>query len=118
MNYMDCNSILNGRIKHFGDLYHVNVYQKPRGLLDYIVGHYNWIQEWVVDLFLGSGTGLASCMAYGRHCVAVELDTRQANVLQERVTALETKEDPDVAKRQPKDFFGHIVAEPALVPLS
>jgi hypothetical protein len=117
-NYVDCNSVLNGRIKHSGDLFPVNVYQKPRGLLDYIVGHYSWVQEWVVDLFSGSGTGLASCMAYGRHCVAVELDTRQANVLQERVIALETKEDPDLAKRQPKDFFGHIVAGPALVPLS
>ena len=71
-----------------------------------------------MDLFSSSGTGLASCMAYGRHCVAVELDARQANVLQERVIALETKEDPDLAKRQPKDFFGHIVAGPALVPLS
>jgi hypothetical protein len=56
-------------------------------------------------------------MAYGQHCVAVELDGRQAKVLQERVIALETKEDPDLATRQPKDFFGHIVARPSLVPL-
>jgi hypothetical protein len=56
-------------------------------------------------------------MTYGQHCVAVELDERQAKVLQERVIALEVKEEPDLAKRQPKDFFGHLVTRPSLVPL-
>ena len=49
--------------------------------------------------------------------MAVELDERQAKVLQERVIALEVKEEPDLAKRQPKDFFGHLVTGPSLVPL-
>jgi hypothetical protein len=116
-NYVEFNVVLTGKLKHSGDLYPVNVYQKPRMLLDYMVGHYSWVNEWVLDLFSGSGSGLASCMTYGRHCVAVELDERQAKVLQERVIALEVKEEPDLAKRQPKDFFGHIVTGPSLVPL-
>jgi hypothetical protein len=117
-NYVEFNAILTGKIKHSGDLFPVNVYQKPRGLLDYMVGHYSWLNEWMLDLFSGSGTWLASCMAYGQHCVDVELDGRQANVLKERVIALETKEDPDLATRQPKDFFCHIVVGPSLVLLS
>jgi hypothetical protein len=45
----------------------------------------------VPHLFLDFGTILASCMAYGRHCVAVEDDP----LLKERVLEL-CKEDPDL----------------------
>jgi hypothetical protein len=117
-NYVEFNALLIGKLKHSDDGFPMNVYQKPRGLLDYLVGHFSWLNEWVLDLFSGSGIGLAICMAYEWHCVAVELDGRQAKVLQQCVIALETKEDPDLAMRQPKDFFGHIVAGPSLVPLS
>ena len=59
-NYVEFNAILIGKLKHSRDFYPVNVYQKPRGLLDYLVGHYTWLGEWVLDLFAGSGSGLAS----------------------------------------------------------
>jgi hypothetical protein len=61
-----------------------------------MVGHFSRPKEWVMDLLSGSGTGLASCMAYGRHGVAIEVDAHQAMVLKERVLQLVDKEDENV----------------------
>jgi DNA modification methylase len=61
-----------------------------------MVGHWSWPGEWVLDLFFGSGTGLASCMAYSHNCVAVEDDPWQAMVFKERVFQLEEKEDSNL----------------------
>ena len=41
-----------------------------------------------MDLCSGSGTGLASALALGRHCIAVEKDIRQSSVLKGRVLSL------------------------------
>ena len=35
-------------------------------------------------------------MAYGRHCASIEIDLRQARVLQERVLNLEEREDKNL----------------------
>jgi DNA modification methylase len=84
------------KLKHSGDNKPVKVYQKPRELLDWMVGHFSRPHDWVLDLCSGSGTGLASCMAYDRHCAAVEIDLRQARVLQEQVLNLEEREDKNL----------------------
>jgi DNA modification methylase len=91
-NVVDADAVLQ-KLKHSRDNKPVNVYQKLRELLDWMVGHFSRPHEWVLDLCSGSGTGLASCMAYGRHCASVEIDLRQAIVLQERVLNLEERED-------------------------
>jgi hypothetical protein len=93
-NVVTANAV-SKKLLHSSDKKPINVYQKPRQLVDWMVGHWSWPGEWVLDLFSGSGTGLASCMAYGRHCVAVEDDPRQAMVLKERVLQLD-EEDPDL----------------------
>jgi DNA modification methylase len=84
------------KLKHSGDNKPVKVYQKPRELLDWMVGHFSRPDDWVLDLCSESGTGLASCMAYDRHCAAVEIDLRQARVLQEQVLNLEEREDKNL----------------------
>lgn len=78
-----------GKLKHSGDRKTINIYQKPRALLDWMVGHYSYVGDWILDLCAGSGTGLASALALGRHCVAVEIDARQASVLKGRVLQLD-----------------------------
>jgi DNA modification methylase len=83
-NIVDIDAVLQ-KFKYSGDKKLVNVYQKPRELLDWMVGHFSRPHDWVLDLCSGSGTGLASCMAYDRHCAAVKIDLRQARLLQERV---------------------------------
>jgi hypothetical protein len=94
-NVVVANAVMS-KYKHSGDTKPVNVYQKPRELLNWMVGHFSRPKEWVMDLLSGSGTGLASCMAYGRHCVAIEVDARQAMVLKERVLQLVDKEDENL----------------------
>ena len=42
-----------------------------------------------MDLCSGSGTGLVSALSLGRHCVAVECDARQSDVLKGRVLTLD-----------------------------
>ena len=81
-------SAITSKLKHSGDNKIVNVYQKPRALLDWVVTHFSYIGDWVLDLCSGSGTGLASSLALGRHCVAVENDVRHSSVLKGRVLAL------------------------------
>ena len=77
------------KLKHSGDNKVVNVYQKPRELLNWMVEHFSRPQEWVLDLCAGSGTGLVSSLALGRHCAAVEIDERQSDVLSGRVLTLD-----------------------------
>ena len=67
----------------------MNVYQKPQELLEWMVGHFSRLGDWVMDLCSGLGTGLISSLAHGRHCVAIELDERQSDVLKGRVLALD-----------------------------
>jgi DNA modification methylase len=62
-------------------------------MLDWMVGHFSKSKDWVLDLFSRFGTGLAICMAYGRHCASIKIDLRQSRVLQERVLNLENKKD-------------------------
>jgi DNA modification methylase len=88
-------NIVSKKLLHSSDKKPIKFYQKPRQLIDWMVRHWSWPGEWVLDLFSGSGTGLASCMAYGRHCVAMEDDPRQAMVLKERVLQLD-EEDPNL----------------------
>lgn len=76
------------KLKHNGDNKTINIYQKPRRLLDWMVNHFSQVGDWVVDLCSGSGTGLASSLALGRHCVAIEIDKRQSSVLRGRVLNL------------------------------
>jgi DNA modification methylase len=94
-NVVDADAVLQ-KFKHSGDNKPMNVYQKPRKLLDSMVGHFSKPLKWVLDLCSGSRTGLASCMAYGRHYASVEIDLRQAIVLQERVLNLEEREDRNI----------------------
>lgn len=77
------------KLKHSGDNKVVNVYQKPRELLNWMVEHFSRPKEWVMDLCAGSGTGLVSSLALGRHCTAVEIDERQSDVLNGRVLTLD-----------------------------
>jgi DNA modification methylase len=74
-NVVTANAVMT-KYKHSGDMKPVNVYQKPKPLLNWMVGHFNRPKEWVLDLLASSGTKLVSCMANGRHCVAVEVDPR------------------------------------------
>jgi hypothetical protein len=76
------------KLKHHGDNKVVNIYQKPRKLLDWMINHFSHVGDWVLDLCSGSGTGLASALALGRPCVAVEKDGRQTLVLRSRVLKL------------------------------
>jgi DNA modification methylase len=94
-NAVDANVMLQ-KLKHSGDNKLINVYQKPKELLDWIVGHYSRPHDLVLDLCSESGVGLAACIAYGRHCAAVEIGLRQARVLQERVLNLEEREDKNL----------------------
>ena len=64
------------KLKHSGNNKVVNVYQKPRELLNWMVEHFSHPKDWVLDLCAGLGTGLVSSLALGRHYVAVELDER------------------------------------------
>ncbi len=73
----------------------INVYQKPRKLLNWFVEHFSQKGDWVLDLFAGSGTGTLSALAYGRHCVAVEIDQRQVDSIVPRILVLD------------KDILGH-----------
>jgi hypothetical protein len=93
-NVVTANAV-SKKLLHSSDKKLINVYQKQRQLVDWMVGRWSWPGEWVLDLFSGSGTELASCMAYGRHCVAVEDHPRQAMVLKERVLQLD-KVDPEL----------------------
>ena len=77
------------KLKHSGDSKAVNVYQKPRDLLNWMVSHFSVPGDWVMDLCSGSGTGLVSSLSLGRHCVAVEVDARQSDVLKGRVLSLD-----------------------------
>lgn len=79
---------ITAKLKHTRDGKMVNVYQKPRGVLDWMVSHFSLVGDWVLDLCSGSGTGLASALSLGRHCIVVEKDTRQASVLMGRVLSL------------------------------
>lgn len=76
------------KLKHHGDNKVVNIYQKPRRLLDWMVNHFSHVGDWVLDLCSGSGTGLAAALALGRPCVAIEIDPRQSAVLRSRVLKL------------------------------
>ena len=89
---------ITAKLKHSGDDKTVNVYQKPRALLDWMVGHFSFPWDWTLDLCSGSGTGLASCLALGRHCVAVEIDQRQCSVLKGRVLSLNAEIAGDSGK--------------------
>ena len=80
---------VTSKLKHSGDDKYVNVYQKPHELLEWMVGHFSHPGDWVMDLCSGSSTGLIASLAHGRHCVAVELDERQSDVLKGRVLALD-----------------------------
>jgi DNA modification methylase len=62
------------KMLHSSDGKPINVYQKPRKLVDWMVGHWSWPGKWVLDLFSGSSIGLSSCIAYGRNYVVVEED--------------------------------------------
>jgi DNA modification methylase len=87
---------ISKKILHSSDNKPINVYQKPRKLVGWMVGHWSWPREWVLNLFSSSGKGMASCMAYGRNYVAVEKDPWHAMVLKERVLQLEEKDDPNL----------------------
>lgn len=52
------------------------------------MSHFSQIGDWTLDICSGSGTGLASCLALGRHCVAMEIDERQSYVLKGRILNL------------------------------
>lgn len=80
---------VTSKLKHSGDNKAVNVYQKPHDLLNWMVSHFSLPGNWVMDLCSGSGTGLVSALSLGRHCVAVEQDARQSDVLKGRVLTLD-----------------------------
>lgn len=96
------------KLRHSGDNKVVNVYQKPRELLNWMVEHFSRPKEWVLDLCSGSGTGLVSSLALGRHCAAVELDERQSDVLSGRVLTLDDFVGGDDVQAEP------LLAEPSL----
>ncbi len=93
-NIVSAPAVTN-KMKHSGDNRVVNIYQKPRILLDWMVGHFSFPGDWVMDLCSGSGTGLASALAHGRRCIAVEKDVRQCSVLKGRVLSLVAHLDGD-----------------------
>ena len=76
---------VTSKLKHSGDSKTVNVYQKPRDLLNWMVNHFSLPGNWVLDLCASSGIGLVSALSLGRHCVAVEEDRRQSDVLKGRI---------------------------------
>ncbi|CAM6129466.1 unnamed protein product [Calypogeia fissa] len=76
------------KLKHHGDNKVINIYQKPRRLLDWMVNHFSHVGDWVLDLCSGSGTGLAASLSLSKPCVVVELDARQSAVLRSRVLKL------------------------------
>ncbi len=93
-NVVSAPAVTN-KLKHTGDGRTVNIYQKPRHLLDWMVGHFSFPGDWVLDLCSGSGTGLAAALAHGRHCISVEIDVRQFSVLKGRVLSLVAHLDGD-----------------------
>ena len=74
---------------------------KPLPLLEDIIENYSDQDEFVVDLFLGSGTTLIACERLGRKCRAVEIEPKYVAVTLERwhqMTGLE----PRLAAQQPQ----------------
>jgi hypothetical protein len=106
-NIVEANVVLQ-KFKHLGDEKVINIYQKPRELLDWMVGHFSKPKEWVLDLCSGSGIGLATCMAYGKYCASVKIDLTQSRVVQERVLNLENKEDKTV---RTTSFYGELSSQ-------
>ncbi|CAM6104491.1 unnamed protein product [Calypogeia fissa] len=74
------------KLKHHGDNKVVNIYQKPKRLLDWMVNHFSHVGDWVLDLC--SGSGLVVALALRRPCVAIDLDAGQSAVLRSRVLKL------------------------------
>jgi DNA modification methylase len=95
---------ISKKLLHSSDGKSINIYQKPWKLVDWMVGHWSWPREWVLDLLSGSKTWLTSCMAYSRNCVAMEEDPWQAMVLRDRVLQLEEKEDQNL---KPTKLIGY-----------
>jgi hypothetical protein len=73
----------------------VNPYQKPVALCEYFVKHFSYKGEWVVDLCAGTGSTTCAALLCGRHCVAIELSSSQAQYIKERVRGLEPTWLPD-----------------------
>ena len=108
---------VTAKLKHSGDNKAVNVYQKPRDLLNWMVGHFSLPGNWVMDLCAGSGTGLVSALSLGRHCVAVEEDKRQSDVLKGRVLTLDEYlegEGEVVVEVVPEVVGGGVTESPAV----
>lgn len=87
-NVVTCPALTQGKRRHSGDGRVINIYQKPRFLLDWVIGHFSYPGDWILDLCSGSGTALASALSLGRHCISVESDYRQYVALQSRVLEL------------------------------
>lgn len=91
-----CAEPVVSKIKHSGDNKIVNLQQKPRCVMNWILEHFSFEKDWVLDLCTGSGTMLCSALALARNCVAVDNDVRQMSVLGGRILSL--NEDLDGSK--------------------
>lgn len=73
----------------------VNPYQKPQRLMNEILELFSSENDWVLDLFSGSGTTTVCALKKGRNAIAIEKDPLQAAFILQRVCAVDDLPDAD-----------------------
>jgi len=69
--------------------------QKPIELLSYLIMNSSKQNEFILDLFLGSGSTLIACEQTNRNCYGQELDEKYCDVIVRRYINYMTKEKKD-----------------------
>ena len=67
----------------------VNVTQEPVFLYDQIIRNHTQLDDTVVEVFAGSGTGAVAALLAGRNCVSLELDPEQCRGIEARIQELQ-----------------------------
>ncbi|KAH7404473.1 hypothetical protein KP509_15G027200 [Ceratopteris richardii] len=84
------------KLRHVaGDMTLVNPYQKPRKLIMRLLQLFSNDDDWVLDLFSGTGTTLACSLNMFRHCIAMEKDDAQVSFIRMRINGLNECPDED-----------------------
>jgi DNA modification methylase len=58
--------------------------QKPVNMAEFFITNNTKRNEWVVDMFAGSGSTLMACENTGRRCITIEMDLKYASHIIER----------------------------------